>query len=81
MKEEEDKIKITCDVSFKTWLNIPEAIVYTTLGEKKLRSARIRNELTYYEDGGRIFYKRTDLDQWMSNHELHSKGKIRPQKK
>lgn len=61
----DDRIKATCDISLKTWLNEKELMVYVSLGRDKIREARKSGRLGYIDLMGKIIYNRNVVDAWV----------------
>lgn len=61
----DDKIKVTCDISLKTWLNENELMVYVSLGRDKIREARQKGRLASLNLMGRIIYEKSTVDAWV----------------
>lgn len=61
----DDKVKTTCDISLKTWLNEKELMVYISLSQPKIREARESNGLPFFDLMGRLMYERSAVDAWI----------------
>lgn len=57
------------------WLSPEAAAVYTNFPVKSLEQMRRHGEgATYSKVGGRIRYRRSDLDAWLASHAVEPKG-------
>ncbi len=61
----DDKVKPTCDISLKTWLNEKELMVYISLSQPKVREARESKGLPFFDLMGRLMYERIAVDAWI----------------
>lgn len=61
----DNKIKVTCDISLKTWLNEKELITYISLSQPKIKEARDKRGLPSINLMGRIMYERVAVDAWV----------------
>ncbi len=67
------KPQTNCDLNQKTWLNLPEAIVYIGFGSKEtFKELRKTGKLPYHKPGREILYKRSDLDKFMEKHRVEA---------
>lgn len=74
----DDKIKVTCDISLKTWLSHKEVCVYTSLSYKTIQKARDNFDLPFITVMGRLLHERVVVDAWIKNRldteRKHQKG-------
>lgn len=68
IKEQLDRIEniLIEGVTTKTWLNIKEASVYTSLSHSTLRRAIAKGTLKASKQTGKILFKKKDFDRYLT---------------
>lgn len=58
------------DTPQSAWMNVDSAARYLDVSPQRLRKLQARREVPYYQEapGCRVLFRRTELDQWMSQH-------------
>ena len=69
------KIYVTL-LAFKKVLSMSDAEAYTGLGKSRLYQATREKELPYYKNHGRVYFKREDLEAWMTQNRVSSTEEI-----
>jgi len=66
---------VTCNS--KAVLNVNETAMLTGYTVKYLRQLIARHELTYYRRGNRLYFNRTEVENWMMEQRIPSNEEIR----
>lgn len=69
----DDKIKVTCDISLKTWLSHKEVCIYTSLSDKTIQKARDNFDLPFITVMGRLLHERVVVDAWIKKQARYGK--------
>ncbi len=56
------------DREWPEWMSVETAATYLDISEERVRKLKDRHGIPYYQDGPgcRIFFYRSELDEWMS---------------
>ena len=63
-------------LAFKKVLSMNESEAYTGLSKSRLYQATREKELPYYKNLGRVFFKREDLEAWITQNRISSTDEI-----
>lgn len=57
-------------------LNVDEAAKYLTVTKSHIYKLTSQNEIPHYKRGKKIYFKRAELDEWLTKHRIWTRDEI-----
>ena len=57
-------------------MNFNQACAYTTISKSAMYKHTSTREIPHFKTGKRIYFKKTELDQWLTKHKIMSRDEI-----
>jgi excisionase family DNA binding protein len=66
------------DASWPEWMSVETVARYLDVPEERVRKLKDRGAIPYYQDGPgcRVFFRRRELDEWMSGFRQAARGGV-----
>lgn len=50
------------------WMNVDRAAEYLDYPKKRIQNLTSQKRIPHYKEGGRVLYRRDELDAWLADH-------------
>ncbi|RYE40270.1 MAG: DNA-binding protein [Sphingobacteriales bacterium] len=64
------------NVTITEILNVDEAAKYLSVTKSHIYKQTSQNEIPHYKRGKKIYFKRSELDEWLTKHRITTKEEI-----
>lgn len=71
-----EKIEMLMRISGKSALDINECVAYTGISKTYLRHLTAGHVIPHYKKCGRLFFKKSELDEWMLQNRVPTDAEI-----
>lgn len=68
-----EQIRMATLLGSKNVLDTEEAALYTGYAVGTIEQLRFKGDIPCYKRGGRVFYKKTELDAWMTENRVRTR--------